>query len=104
MATILGFIPEGSYYRQHIVRQRFEATEMSVQKQNLPSFSTFISILSVVLCCAGFLRVELELGKYNSRIMTLETREKSKQEVSDPGHILSPNYGPSIGELFEHSS
>ena len=84
--------------------QSFEPTEMSVQKQNLPSFSSFVSILSIVLCCAGFLRVELELGKYNSRIMTLETREESKQEASDPGHILSPNYGHSIGELFEHSS
>lgn len=78
------------------MRHRFEATEMSVQKQNLPSFSSFVSILCIVLCCAGFLRVELELGKYNSRIMTLETREESKQEGSDPGHILSPNYGHSI--------
>ena len=86
------------------MRQRFEATEMFVQKQNLPSFSSFVSILCIVLCCAEFLRVELELGKQNLRIMTLETREESEQEGSDPGHILSPNYGHSIGELLEHSS
>ncbi|XP_044175343.1 pulmonary surfactant-associated protein D-like [Acropora millepora] len=78
------------------MRQRFEATEMFVQKQNLPSFSSFVSILCIVLCCAEFLRVELELGKQNLRIMTLETREESEQEGSDPGHILSPNYGHSI--------
>ena len=34
----------------------------SAQNQRFPSFSTTISALGIVLYCAGFLRVELELN------------------------------------------
>ena len=41
---------------------------MATQKQRMPSFASFLSVLSIVLYCAGFLRVELELHERKNRI------------------------------------
>ena len=51
---------------------------MTVQKQSMPSFSSIISVLSIVLYCAGFLRVELELHEQKKRINTLESVAEAK--------------------------
>ena len=45
------------------------AIEMAVQKQSLLSFSSIISVLSIVFYCVGFIRVELEMNEQKERIM-----------------------------------
>ena len=42
------------------------------QKQSLPSFSSIISVLSIVFYCVGFLRVELDMNEQKNRINALE--------------------------------
>ena len=42
------------------------------QKQCTPSFTTILSVLSIVFYCAGFLRVEVELNEQKKRINALE--------------------------------
>ena len=49
-----------------------EITEMTVKTQNLPSFASIISVLSIVLYCLGSLRVELELNEQRKRLKALE--------------------------------
>ena len=44
----------------------------AVQKQTLPSFSSIISVLSIVFYCVGFIRVELEMNEQKNRINVLE--------------------------------
>ena len=56
---------------------------MAVQKQNMPSFASIISVLSIVFYCAGFLRVELELHEQKKRINALETIAEAKSLSSD---------------------
>ena len=51
---------------------------MSSQKKSLPSFASILSVLSIVLYGAGFLRVELELMKQKKRINALENIEETK--------------------------
>ena len=51
---------------------------MNSQKQSLPSFTSILSVLSIVFYCAGLLRVELELNEQKKRINALENIEKSK--------------------------
>ena len=51
---------------------------MASQKQKLPSFSSILSVLSIVFYCAGFLRVELELNEQKKRINALENIEETK--------------------------
>ena len=51
---------------------------MVSQKQKLPSFTSVVSVLSIVFYCTGFLRVELELNEQKKRINALENIEKSK--------------------------
>ena len=51
---------------------------MAVQKQNMPSFCSIISVLSILFYCAGFLRVELELHKQKKRITALESVAEAK--------------------------
>ena len=53
---------------------------MAVQKQNLPSFTSVISVLLIVLYCAGFLRVELELNEQKKRINALENAAAASTE------------------------
>ena len=42
---------------------------MATQKQSAPSFTTILSVLSIVFYCAGFLRVEPQVAQahYESR-------------------------------------
>ena len=51
---------------------------MAAQKQNLPSFASILSVLSIVFYCAGFLRVELELNEQKKRIIGLENNKENK--------------------------
>ena len=51
---------------------------MTSQKQSLHSFTSILSVLSIVFYCAGLLRVELELNEQKKRINALENSEKSK--------------------------
>ena len=57
------------------------------QKQCTPSFTTILSVLSIVFYCAGFLRVEGELNKQKKRINALEnvaeTAPPSSEVLSD---------------------
>ena len=46
---------------------------MAVQKQNMPSIASIVSVLSLVFYCAGFLKVELELHEQKNRINALES-------------------------------
>ena len=50
---------------------------MGSQKKSLPSFASIISVLSVVLYGAGFLRVEYELKDQRKRIYALENIEET---------------------------
>ena len=45
---------------------------MTAQKQTWPSVASIISVLSIMLYCAGFFRVELELNEQKKRINALE--------------------------------
>jgi len=59
-------------------------TEMAaVQKQTLPSFSSIISILSIVFYCVGFIRVELEMNEQKNRINALENVAEPKSNDAD---------------------
>ena len=51
---------------------------MAVQKQNMPSFASIVSILSIVFYCAGFLRVVLELREQTRRLNALESGAEAK--------------------------
>ena len=60
---------------------------MATQKQCTPSFTTILSVLSIVFYCAGFLRVEVELNEQKKRINALEnvaeTGPPSSEVLSD---------------------
>ena len=58
---------------------------MASQKKSLPSFASIISVLSIVLYRAGFLRVEFELNEQRKRIYPLENIEET--EPSDAPNI-----------------
>ena len=55
----------------------------AVQKQSLPSFSSIISVLSIVFYCVGFIRVELEMNEQKNRINALENVAEAKPRSSD---------------------
>lgn len=46
---------------------------MASQKKSLPSLASIISVLSIVLYGAGFLRVEFELNEQGREYMLLKT-------------------------------
>ena len=56
---------------------------MAVQKQNIPSFASIISVLSIVFYCAGFLRVELELHEQKKIINALESVSEAKSSSNN---------------------
>ena len=56
---------------------------MAAQKQTLPSFAFVISVLSVMLSCVGFIRVELEMKKQTERISALENAAETKPKSDD---------------------
>ena len=67
--------------------QIVESAEMTAHKQNLPSFASAVSVLSIVLYCAGFLRVELELNKQKTRINALENVATTKPPSNAPNIV-----------------
>ena len=56
---------------------------MAVQKQNMPSIASIVSIPSIVFHCAGFLRVELELHEQSRRLNALESGAEAKSPSND---------------------
>ena len=52
-------------------------------KQTLPSFSSIISVLSIVFYCVGFIRVELEMNEQKNRINALENVAEVKAKSHD---------------------
>ena len=58
------------------------------QKQSLPSFSSFLSVLSILFYCAGFLRVELELNEQNKRINALENNAETEPRPSNERSVV----------------
>ena len=58
---------------------------MASQKKRLPSFASIISVLSIGLYVAGFLRVEFELNEQRKTIYGLEKKEET--EPSDAPNI-----------------
>ena len=71
---------------------------MTAQKQNLPSFASIVSVLSIVLYCAGFLSVELELNEQKTRINALENVAKTNPSSNDPNviKIIKDVHGKSV--------
>ena len=70
-------------------RSRSIALHMMVnQKQSLPSFSSFLSVLSILFYCAGFLRVELELNEQKKRINALEDNAKTEPRPSNERSVV----------------
>ena len=55
----------------------------AIQKQTLPSFSSIISVLSIVFYCVGFIRVELEMNEQKNRINALENVAEAKSKSND---------------------
>ena len=55
----------------------------AVQKQSLPSFSSIISVLSIVVYCVGFIRVELKMNEQKNRINALENVAEAKPKSND---------------------
>ena len=63
---------------------------MAVQKpQSMPSFASIISVFSILLYCAGFLRVELELHQHKMRLNALESVAEAKPPSNDPDIITN---------------
>ena len=61
---------------------------MVTQKQNLHSFSGFLSVLSILFYCAGFLRVELELNEQKKRINALENKANTEPRPSNERSVV----------------
>lgn len=56
---------------------------MIVEKQRPPSFASIVTLLSILLYCGGFIRVELELNEHRNRITILERIEKLSRPLTD---------------------
>lgn len=59
---------------------------MTAQKQRSPSFASVISVLAIVLYCAGFLRIEMELNEHQERLNALENVAEKKPPTNEPDH------------------
>ena len=76
----------------NVVELRIDIADiMAVQKQNMPSFASVISILSIVFYCAGFLRVELELQEQKKRLNALESVGETNSPSNDAGMKIIKN-------------
>ena len=67
---------------------------MAVQKQNLPSFASVISVFSILFYCVGFIRVELELNQHKKRLNDLESVAETKPPSNDPDIMKIINNAP----------
>ena len=61
------------------------------QKQPLPSFSSIISVLSIVFYCVGFIRVELQMNEQENRINALENVAEEVKPKSDDADLKIRN-------------
>ena len=73
---------------------------MVTQKQSLPSFSSFLSVLSIFFYCAGFLRVELELNEQKKRINALENNTKTEPRPSNERNVVGITKAGSSRKFF----
>ncbi|XP_068696934.1 uncharacterized protein [Montipora foliosa] len=64
---------------------------MTSHKQSLPSFASIASVLSIVLYCAGFLRVEFELSEHKKRINAIESVVRGQPPTSGPNLHTTKN-------------
>ena len=72
----------------------------AVQKQSLLSFSSIISVLSIVFYCVGLIRVELEMNEQKNRITALENVADAEAKSDDadmkiknaPGELVLIKY------------
>ena len=64
---------------------------MSVQKQNMPSSASIISVLSIVFYCAGLLKVELELHEQKRRLNALESVAEATSSSNDADIRITKN-------------
>ena len=70
---------------------------MASQKQRLPSFTSILSVLSIVFYCAGLLRVELELNEQRKRINALENnKETTPSDVPNFNQLAKKTRGKSF--------
>ena len=65
----------------------------SQQKQSSPYLAYIISVLSIALCFAVFLRTEFELMEHRKRIEALEDAVKTK---------ASPTLEPTLSTITKH--
>ena len=73
---------------------------MVTLKQSLPSFSSFLSVLSILFYCAGFLRVELELNEQKKRINALENNAKTERRPSNERSVVEITKTRSSRKIF----
>ena len=64
---------------------------MAVQKPNMPSFASIISVLSIVFYFAGFLRIELKLHEQKERLNALESVAQATSASNDPDMKIIKN-------------
>ena len=64
---------------------------MAIQKQSMPSFSSIISVLSIVFYCVGFLRVEMELHAQRKKLNGLQSVVEAKLPSNDPDMKIIKN-------------
>ena len=69
--------------RFNLVELFKSSTEMTVQKHSVPSFSSIISVLSIVFYCVGFIRVELQMNEQKERISALENVAEAEPQSDD---------------------
>ena len=62
---------------------------MTVTKQNFPSFASIFIVLSIMLYCLGFLRVELELNENKKRLNALENVANPPSNSSDVSELIT---------------
>ena len=75
---------------------------MASEKQNFPSFASIVSVLSIVLYCAGFLRVEFELNEYKKRISSLERASDNLPRTGKPSYTPTTKNVPDRGLSFRN--
>ena len=69
--------------------------KMTSQNLSLPSFTSIVSIImSIVFCCAGFLRVEFELREHKKRIIAIEGVEEVQPPTSRSNFAQATNNFP----------
>jgi len=82
------------------LHQWFFTAEMTAQKQRCFSFASIVSVLSIILYCTGFLRVELELNEQKQRIKALESVAETKPLTNEPN---LPKTTKNVPGKFVHS-